>query len=407
MKATERDLKIINGMAGSNFTADDVEIFAFKAIGDRPVMDKIVITEKAMRQFETQAKKGVPLMINHAWKDGNNAYPYGRSFDARLIDGEGEGETKALEILFYIPKDVSLGDINTNDVIRSVKTGLLIEASIGFTYKKARCSICGKEDCKHFVGETYDNKKCFREVTDADLFEMSLVYSPAYKGARVTGLENGKDKSAVEEEVKALTGLNYGYLSATGGLNIQEKEDKGVENVGVKKDEVITKDEVLEEDEALEKKTDNAEKNKVEVEKETNKEAETEIERAEAVKDEKVEKEAESTAVSDVPKPKDENESGVFSIDGEEVDKHTLEKFYTLGKKMFYEKVEEAKQEAVRAIPDVDLEALALGLEDASMEVLEKKIEGYKALQIDIPTGRKTEEHFDISIEDDYRKFKL
>lgn len=401
MKATERDLKIINGMAGSNFTADDVEIFAFKAIGDRPVMDKIVITEQAMRQFEMQAKKGVPLMINHAWKDGNNAYPYGRSFDARLIDGEGEGETKALEILFYIPKDVSLGEINTNDVIRSVKTGLLIEASIGFTYKKARCSICGKEDCEHFAGETYGGKKCFREITDADLFEMSLVYSPAYKGARVTGLENGEDKSAVEEEVKALTGLNYGYLSAIGGLNIQEKEDKEVENVGVKKDEVITKDE------ALEKKTDNAEKNKVEVEKETNKETETENEKAEAVKDEKVEKEAESTAVSDVPKPKDENESGVFSIDGEEVDKHTLEKFYTLGKKMFYEKVEEAKQEAVRAIPDVDLEALALGLEDASMEVLEKKIEGYKALQIDIPTGRKTEEHFDISIEEDYRKFKL
>lgn len=400
MKATERDLKIINGMAGSNFTADDVEIFAFKAIGDRPVMEKIVITENAMRQFEIQAKKGVPLMINHAWKDGNNAYPYGRSFDARLIDGEGEGETKALEILFYIPKDVSLGDINTNDVIRSVKTGLLIEASIGFTYKKARCSICGKEDCKHFVGETYDNKKCFREVTDADLFEMSLVYSPAYKGARVTGLENSEDKSAVEEEVKALTGLNYGYLSATGGLNIQEeKEDKGVENVGVKKDEI------LEENEALEKKTDNAEKNKVEVE--TEKETETETKEAEDVKDEKAEKETESTAVSDVPKPKDENESGVFSIDGEEVDKHTLEKFYTLGKKMFYEKVEEAKQEAVRAIPDVDLEALALGLEDASMEVLEKKIEGYKALQIDIPTGRKTEEHFDISIEDDYRKFKL
>lgn len=131
---------------------------------------------------------------------------------------------------------------------------------------------------------------------------------------------------------------------------------------------------------------------------------ETKTEEAKTVEETEETEVAEEKAVSDVGSP-DGQPLGILSIDGEEVSYDSVVKFYTLGKKMFYEKVEEAKKEAVRAIPDINLTVLELAFNDADYETLNQKIVGYKAMQLDIPTGRKTKEVPEIKVtsNDDFK----
>lgn len=52
--------------------------------------------------------------------------------------------------------------------------------------KEACCSICGQRitlhsDCGHRIGEIYDGEMCAREITKADVLEMSIVTQPVQK----------------------------------------------------------------------------------------------------------------------------------------------------------------------------------------------------------------------------------
>lgn len=378
MRATEEQLQLIKKVTRGIVDDNNLEVYSFKAIGNKPICDTFMMSDAVLKQFEQQAKEGIPLMLNHAWKkqDGK-AYVYGRSFDARLIKGEEEDETAALEIFFYIPHDVNMGEMNTNDIINSINAGLMIDVSVGFSYDKTSCSICGKTKCEHSLGEVYNGKKCYRKIDNGKLFELSLVFSPAYKGAGLKSFGNGDDKKLMEElnkEYKVKTGKNYACLSALVGFDIEEKSEERRDDMQKGKN----------------KDNETVEETKTEEAKTVEETEETEV--------------AEEKAVSDVGSP-DGQPLGILSIDGEEVSYDSVVKFYTLGKKMFYEKVEEAKKEAVRAIPDINLTALELAFNDADYETLNQKIVGYKAMQLDIPTGRKTKEVPEIKVtsNDDFK----
>jgi hypothetical protein len=60
--------------------------------------------------------------------------------------------------------------------------------SIGFSTRRAECSICGQdpEECEHVRGFTYDGATCYRRVVEADVHEVSLVDRPAQPEARIT-----------------------------------------------------------------------------------------------------------------------------------------------------------------------------------------------------------------------------
>lgn len=60
--------------------------------------------------------------------------------------------------------------------------------SVGMVIRESRCSICGSEygDCDHVKGEVYMGEMCGREITRADLTDISIVPRPANKRARLT-----------------------------------------------------------------------------------------------------------------------------------------------------------------------------------------------------------------------------
>lgn len=60
--------------------------------------------------------------------------------------------------------------------------------SIGAIITKSECSICGQEfgECDHLPGRPYMGEICHQYVTEYDLEETSIVFSPANKHCRIT-----------------------------------------------------------------------------------------------------------------------------------------------------------------------------------------------------------------------------
>lgn len=65
--------------------------------------------------------------------------------------------------------------------------------SVGIVIRESCCSICGSEygDCEHVKGVAYMGEMCARQITRADLREVSIVPTPANKLARVTVISDG------------------------------------------------------------------------------------------------------------------------------------------------------------------------------------------------------------------------
>lgn len=68
--------------------------------------------------------------------------------------------------------------------------------SIGGTVDDRQCSICGQQydDCGHIKGRAYMGRMCHTILRSVRLEEVSLVFNPANKRARVTRFSDGNGK---------------------------------------------------------------------------------------------------------------------------------------------------------------------------------------------------------------------
>lgn len=74
------------------------------------------------------------------------------------------------------------------DLIAEINAGIRKEVSLGCKIAKAVCSVCGTDNaksyCKHFPGQTYDEKTCFFMLEQPkDAYELSFVAIPAQREA--------------------------------------------------------------------------------------------------------------------------------------------------------------------------------------------------------------------------------
>lgn len=263
---TEEQLAKINKLAKRTLSADEVFVFPSKLAGDMIIPDRNVkLTKDLLDVFSADAKKGVSLMLDHSWSpDGffglggrpKMAMPYGRTFDSKYEAGTEEGETISLMADHYMLRGVELDGIKTDDLATSIEAGTLFDTSIGFSYSKGTCSICGNdyrnyEKCKHIAGRTYEvegedgvtrNQFCYINAKPPGfLMENSLVFDGAYPSAGVLSkvgdvLENQSGTFQVIEELKDIDPekpLIATYSNRTGLLTMVKKSDhKKVHNLG-------------------------------------------------------------------------------------------------------------------------------------------------------------------------------
>lgn len=165
------------------------------------------MTAKTLQNYAADAKAGVPLMNSH--RTGRTPFsppaelPLGRSYDAHLVGKPVEGERAAstplplvpseagqrLIVNYYIVRGLKLGEVDSDNAIRGIETGVITDVSIGFRPGWYRCAICGQNylsaECEHIALLEYDGQLCFVWVEEGRLIEGSLVYAGATPEAMI------------------------------------------------------------------------------------------------------------------------------------------------------------------------------------------------------------------------------
>ncbi len=267
---TDAQLEKINRLAKRTLSKDEVFTFPNKLVGDMIIPERYVqLTKELLDVFSADAKAGVSVLLDHSWRpDGffgmggrpKSAIPYGRTFDSRYEDGTEEGETISLVADHYMVRGIELDGIKTDDLIASIEAGTLFDSSIGFSYSRAICSVCGGDyrKCDHFAGRTYEiedddgvtrKKFCYIQANPPGLLmENSLVFDGAYPGAGVMSrdgdiFENENGLYQVVNDPKDIDpskALISTYSQRTGLITMIKKSDK--KKVFTVTDDLKTKD---------------------------------------------------------------------------------------------------------------------------------------------------------------------
>lgn len=252
---TDEQLSKINKLAKRKLSKDEVFAFPNKLAGDMIIPNRYVqLTKELLDVFSSDANKGVSLLLDHSWaSDGfwglggrpKMAMSYGRTFDSRYESSTEEGETVSLVADHYMKRGIELDGIKTDDLIASIEAGTLFDSSIGFSYSKATCSVCGDNyyRCNHYAGKTYEienedgtvsNKFCYIKAKPPGfLMENSLVFDGAYPGAGIMSnagaiLENETGIYQVINEFKDIDPsktLVSTYSQRTGLITMVKKSD--------------------------------------------------------------------------------------------------------------------------------------------------------------------------------------
>lgn len=219
-KPTKSQLEKINELAKRPLSAEEVFVFTSKMVGDKLLEDRnIKIHKSLLNVFKKDADEGVALMIDHPWAGlfrPKPAYPYGRTFNARLKKGDIEGEEWALYSDKYIVRDREKDGISTNEIIADIEDGIFFDTSIGFIAETLECSICGNDirnisECEHFPGGEYDGEVCYIIAKPPGvLMEESLVFDGAYPTAGVlsevgNSLDRGQEEFSIVTDFKSIS----------------------------------------------------------------------------------------------------------------------------------------------------------------------------------------------------------
>lgn len=233
---TAEQLAKINQKALVPMTAEQVHVFQAKIIGTKRIDKyKMKITPNFLRKMADQVKEGIALLVDHPWTKWEAlAFPYGRTFDSKIVEEGGELELYGDH---YMAKGQEVDGISTDQIASGIDAGTIFDTSAGFVSTKHTCSICGGDyyrssECTHIRGQMYEGKECLVLADDGYIMENSIVFDGGYEGAGISreslNLTNTDkvDHQATEYEAlpldaKSLSGDGrvFYFFSNKGGLS--------------------------------------------------------------------------------------------------------------------------------------------------------------------------------------------
>ena len=181
LEASEDEMKLINEYALEPLTAE--QVFTFKAvIGNNETDDRNDMPFSASALSDLAGLyRGKTVIRDHDPSSENQiarVYATELRQDSEKRSGLGEPYTE-LVAKCYMAKTAE-----NEGLISEIKAGIKREVSTGFAVDKFRCSVCGEEVCKHFIGRTYEGKKCMKIIEHCpDAYELSFVAVPAQPNA--------------------------------------------------------------------------------------------------------------------------------------------------------------------------------------------------------------------------------
>jgi len=246
---TTEQLSKINRLALVPITDDQAHVFQAKIIGTKRIEKyRMKITPNFLRKMADQVKEGIALLVDHPWMKWESlSFPYGRTFDSRIVEENGELELYGDH---YMIKGQEANGISTDQLASGIDAGTIFDTSAGFITTKHTCSICGGNyfrgsECSHLRGQTYDGKECLVLADDGYIMENSIVFDGGYEGAgfkRSSLASHSRDSQDVTPvkyeplslDAKSLTGDErvFYFFSNKGGLSafVLSQSERNIEN---------------------------------------------------------------------------------------------------------------------------------------------------------------------------------
>jgi hypothetical protein len=213
-KPTAEQLSKINQKALVQLTDEQVHVFQAKIIGTKRIEKyKMKITPNFLRKMADQVREGVALLVDHPWQKWEAlSFPYGRTFDSRIVEENGELELYGDH---YMAKGLEANGISADQLAIGIDSGTIFDTSAGFITTKHTCSICGEDyfrsaNCSHMRGQQYEGKECLVLADDGYIMENSIVFDGGYEGA---GITRGSLSEYSPEEVTQQLKTEYEPLS--------------------------------------------------------------------------------------------------------------------------------------------------------------------------------------------------
>lgn len=182
-----------------------------------------VMADSTLRNYAADAEVGVPFRYQH----DRSGLHFGMSLAGRFSNGRGDIPARTMADFYTVP-GLLVNGVNTDDLIRGQKAGILRDVSVGFAGGRQLCSICGREQvtsflamllgggdreaCPHFPGERYDltddtGKKtgesalCYGRIEGAHLVEVSQVDKGSTPNATVLKAQRAAEAGMLVPEV--------------------------------------------------------------------------------------------------------------------------------------------------------------------------------------------------------------
>lgn len=174
------------------------------------------MAQSTLRNYAEDAAAGVSFLYSH-----DNAEIVGRSTDGRFVGAQGNGVAHVEADFFAVP-GLQLGSVQSDQVIRALRLGVIRDVSVGFYGGELMCSICGRDimrdwECRHYPGFKYEVEHdgsteeviCTADVENARLAEVSGVYKGSTPGAVIMKAERDASEGVIKPEARALIEQRY------------------------------------------------------------------------------------------------------------------------------------------------------------------------------------------------------
>ncbi len=178
---SQEDMRLINQLAKSELTPDQVYTFAVRLCDNEVDRDWERFDQEALTEL-SRLFTGKSGIFDHNWSAQGQT--------ARLYKTEvcrEEGATLAGDqCLFLKGYAYMLRSEKNSGLIEEIEAGIKKEVSIGCSVSERVCSICGRSGCNHKGGRRYEGKLCYFTLSGpTDAYEWSFVAVPAQRKAGV------------------------------------------------------------------------------------------------------------------------------------------------------------------------------------------------------------------------------
>lgn len=143
-------MEAVNRFTLRPLSAEEVAVFTLDLCNNRVDRHYSRFPEEELARVNALTP-GRPLMERH---DLAGSLPRGTFFRSRL---HREGDCVSVRPEVYV-----LRSAQNRDFILNIEGGVYRETSIGFSFRRPECSVCGKDlrTCAHVPGRTYGGKAC-------------------------------------------------------------------------------------------------------------------------------------------------------------------------------------------------------------------------------------------------------